>query len=105
MLYSKDKFFGYELYYTSFDGVEPFHAHVSEKQRERGSAKLWIYEDGDTKIAHKGAVNDRVINAVQDWIKINVDSMKYKWINSFGSINYLDNGKKVIAEVEIKNKK
>ena len=104
MLYSKDKFFGYDLYYSSFDGVEPFHAHVSEKQREKGSAKLWIYEDGYTKIAHKGAVNDRVISAVQDWIKINVDSMKSKWINTFGNIEYLNNEEKIIAEVEIKEK-
>jgi len=44
---------GYYLYFTSFDGSEPFHVHasISSKLTEAGSAKIWVYRNGDTKVA------------------------------------------------------
>lgn len=46
-----NRFAGYTLCYTSKCIVEAMHVHASDKKlSEAGSAKLFVYEDGDTDI-------------------------------------------------------
>lgn len=49
--YTTDIIAGYTLYFTSKCIVEAMHVHASNKKlTEAGSAKLFVFENGDTKI-------------------------------------------------------
>lgn len=56
--YTDDIIAGYSLYFTDKCIVEAMHVHASDKQlSEAGSAKLFVYANGDTEIARWGTVN------------------------------------------------
>ena len=85
--YTNDIVAGYVLYFTSKCVIEAMHVHASNKElSEVNSAKLFVYEDGDTKVTAWGTVNDKDMNVIQTYIKINYRSMFEKWQQ------YSDNG-------------
>ena len=85
--YTNDIVAGYVLYFTSKCVIEAMHVHASDKElSEKNSAKLFVYKNGDTKIAQWGTVNEPDMKAIQDYIKINYRSMYDKWSK------YSDNG-------------
>lgn len=78
--YTNDVIAGYMLYFTSKCIVEAMHVHASDKQlTEAGSAKLFVYENGDTKIENMGRVSDKDMNIIQKYIKKNYQTMYEKW--------------------------
>ena len=85
--YTNDVVAGYILYFTSKCVIEAMHVHASDKElSEKGSAKLYVYDDGDTKITEWGTVNEQDMKKIQAYIKINHKNMYDKWIR------YSDNG-------------
>ena len=85
--YTNDIVAGYVLYFTSKCVIEAMHVHASNKElSEVNSAKLFVYEDGDTKVTAWGTVNDKDMNVIRTDIKINYRSMFEKWQQ------YSDNG-------------
>ncbi len=85
--YTNDIVAGYVLYFTSKCVIEAMHVHASNKElSEVNSAKLFVYEDGDTKVTAWGTVNDKDMNVIRTYIKINYRSMFEKWQQ------YSDNG-------------
>ncbi len=85
--YTNDVVAGYILYFTSKCVIEAMHVHASDKElSETGSAKLYVYENGDTKIQQWGTVNEQDMNKIQAYIKINYKLMYEKWSR------YSDNG-------------
>lgn len=71
---------GYYLYFTSYCTVECMHVHASDKQlTERGSAKFFVKENGDTVLQTRGRLNDREILKLQKFIKKNYREMFMKW--------------------------
>lgn len=78
--YTNDIIAGYTLYFTSKCVVEAMHVHASDKElSERGSAKLFVYQNGDTKISRKGNVNEADMRLIQAYIKVNHEQMYRKW--------------------------
>lgn len=67
--------YNFVLYITAFDSGEPFHVHVVSKQyldsdRESHSAKIWLGEFGEAKIAsNKGNINKTRLNKILKEIK------------------------------------
>ena len=56
------------------------HVHASDhKLTEVGSAKFFVKENGESLIQRKGALNDREIRKIQDFIKENYKEMYLKW--------------------------
>lgn len=56
------------------------HVHASDhKLTEVGSAKFFVKENGESSIQCKGALNDREIRKIQDFIKENYKEMYLKW--------------------------
>lgn len=82
-----DKVAGYYLYFTSHDDSEPVHSHASESPKcvEAGSAKIWVYKDGSTKIAKKGTVSDSDLKKICAFIKKNHIHMFKAWEKHFGA--------------------
>lgn len=71
---------GYYLYFTSYCTIECMHVHASDKKlTERGSAKLFVKEDGDTVLQNRGKLNDREIQKIKRFIKKNYREMFMKW--------------------------
>lgn len=71
---------GYYLYFTSYCTVECMHVHVSDRElAERGSAKFFVKDNGDTVLQNKGRLNDREILKIQKFIKKNYREMFMKW--------------------------
>ena len=63
------------------------HVHASDRQlSEAGSAKLFVYKSGDTKIMARGTVNEKDMRKIQAYIKANHMLMYEKWVR------YSDNG-------------
>ena len=78
--YYQFKVAGYFLYFTSFCVIECMHVHASDEElREGGSAKLFVKENGDTELQHRGKLNDREINCIQNFIKAHYKEMYLKW--------------------------
>ena len=76
------------LYFTSHDSDEAAHshAHPSSTMPEDGSAKIWIYRDGHTKVDHKGVVSDRSLNEICKYIKGNYIYMFERWEEHFKNL-------------------
>jgi len=71
---------GYFLYFTSYCTVECMHVHASDKRlSERGSAKFFVKEDGETILQNQGKLNDREILKIKKFIKKNYREMFMKW--------------------------
>lgn len=78
--YTNDIIAGYTLYFTSKCVIEAMHVHASDKElSEKGSAKLFVYQNGDTKISRNGNVNDSDMRLIQAYIKVNHEQMYQKW--------------------------
>lgn len=78
--YTDDIVAGYTLYFTSKCVVEAMHVHASDKElSEYGSAKLFVYSNGDTKITNYGDINDSDMRKIQLYIKANHELMYKKW--------------------------
>lgn len=78
--YTSDIVAGYTLYFTSKCVIEAMHVHASNKTlSENGSAKLFVYENGDTKVEQYGMVNEQDMHKIQRYIKNNYLEMYKKW--------------------------
>ena len=78
--YTSDIVAGYTLYFTSKCIIEAMHVHASDTAlAEKGSAKLFVYENGDTKIERYGMVNEQDMLRIQRYIKNNYVQMYKKW--------------------------
>ena len=78
--YTNDVVAGYVLYFTSKCVIEAMHVHASDKVlSEEGSAKLFVYENGDTKVTRWGTVNEQDMRKIQEYIKHNDEQMYKKW--------------------------
>ena len=74
------KICGYYLYFTAHCIVECMHVHASDGQlTERGSAKFFVKEDGDTVLQHRGDLTDKEIRTIQRFIKKNYREMYLAW--------------------------
>ena len=63
--YTTDIIAGYTLYFTSKCIIEAMHVHASDKKlTEAGSAKLFVFENGDTKIENYGCVSKSDMNKI-----------------------------------------
>lgn len=63
------------------------HVHASDKiLSSTNSAKLYVYDNGDTLVQHKGMVSDTDMKLIQEYIKLNHEQMYKKWKN------YSENG-------------
>lgn len=78
--YTNDIIAGYTLYFTSKCIVEAMHVHASDKiLSSTNSAKLYVYDNGDTLVQHKGMVSDTDMKLIQEYIKLNHEQMYKKW--------------------------
>lgn len=78
--YTDDIVAGYTLYFTSKCTIEAMHVHASDKRlAEDGSAKLWVYSNGDTKVEKYGSVSPKDMVKIQKYIKNNFMKMYEKW--------------------------
>lgn len=78
--YTSDIIAGYTLYFTSKCIIEAMHVHASDKDlTEGGSAKLFVYENGDTKVERRGTVNDHDMALIREYIKLNHEVMYKKY--------------------------
>ena len=78
--YMNDVIAGYVLYFTSKCVVEAIHVHASDKEMDAlKSAKLFVYEDGETKIERWGTVNEQDMRVIRQYIKNNHAEMYKKW--------------------------
>ena len=60
---------GYFLYFTSHCIVEAMHVHASDRRlTEAGSAKFFVKGNGDTVIKERGALNDKQLRVIQEFI-------------------------------------
>ena len=85
--YIPDVVAGYYLYFTSKCVIEAMHVHSSDSTLAiAGSAKLYVYENGDTKVERQGCVNDIDMGKIRSYIKVNHAIMYEKWSE------YSDNG-------------
>lgn len=85
--YTSDIVAGYVLYFTSKCIIEAMHVHASDREMtEKNSAKLYVYDNGDTKVERRGPVNDTDMNTIRQYIKLNFREMYRKWEK------YSDNG-------------
>lgn len=85
--YTTDIVAGYVLYFTSKCVIEAMHVHASDRElSENNSAKLFVYENGDTKVERQGTVNELDMRKIQLYIKNNYELMYKKWKR------YSDNG-------------
>lgn len=85
--YTNDIVAGYVLYFTSKCVIEAMHVHANDRElSEIGSAKLFVYDNGDTKIQQWGTVSDQDMRKIQAYIKVNYKLMYEKWTR------YSDNG-------------
>ncbi len=85
--YTADIVAGYVLYFTSKCVIEAMHVHASDREMtEKNSAKLFVYDNGDTKVERSGPVNNTDMKTIQRYIKLNYREMYKKWQK------YSDNG-------------
>ena len=74
------KVYGYYLYFTSHCIVEAMHAHASDRKlTESASAKFFVKADGETTVAERGALNDREIAGIRDFVKMHYQEMYLRW--------------------------
>ena len=76
---------GYYLYYTSSCTIEAFHVHASNRKlSEKGSAKFFVYDNGDTKVEKAGRLKGKTIKVIRDFIKTYHKEMYKIWIEGGG---------------------
>ena len=86
-----DKFIihNYYLYFTSHCILEAFHVHASNKKLlENGSAKFFVYDNGDTKVEKKGTLTDKELKYIREFIKVNYKDMYDTWKKNGGKEEY-----------------
>lgn len=67
---------GYFLYFTSHCIIECMHVHASDSRlTEGGSAKLFVKDNGDTVVQNQGALSDRDLRIIREFIKKNYHEM------------------------------
>ncbi len=77
------------MYFTSHCIVEAFHVHVSDKNlTEAASAKFYVYEDGTSKITHKGRLKETTLREIQEFIQTNYEDMYKTWIEHSGKSEF-----------------
>ena len=87
--FTQDMVAGHYLYFTSLDKGEAFHAHASSRRLvEAGSAKFWVFDNGDTEVADKGTLAPHEITKIRKYIKLNHKQMEAAWLDHFGSISH-----------------
>ena len=90
--YYEFKVAGYYLYFTSFCVIECMHVHASDsKLSERGSAKFFVKENGDTLLQKRVILSDTEISKIQAFIKTNYREMYLKWAEYSDKGYYKDN--------------
>ena len=90
--YYEFKVAGYYLYFTSFCVIECMHVHASDsKLSERGSAKFFVKENGNTVLQKRGILTDTEISKIQAFIKTNYKEMYLKWAEYSEKRFYEDN--------------
>jgi hypothetical protein len=68
------------------------HIHASDsKLSERGSAKFFVKENGDTVLQKRGILTDTEISKIQAFIKTNYKEMYLKWAEYSEKRFYEDN--------------
>ncbi len=83
--YYEYKIEGYYLYFTSHCTVECMHVHASDRRlTEKGSAKFFVKENGDSVLETRGRLNDREILKIKAFIKNNYQEMYLKWSDYSG---------------------
>ena len=91
--YFEFKVTGYYLYFTSFCIIECMHVHASDKfLTEKGSAKFFVKENGDSILQNRGILNDREIAKMQSFIKDNYKDMYIKW-SEYSKNGFFENEK------------
>lgn len=90
--YFEFKIAGYYLYFTSHCIIEPVHVHASDtKLTERSSAKIWVKDNGDTVVENVGILSDKEMNAIRKYIKNNIITIKDKWEDFAGYVEFKKN--------------
>ena len=85
--YIPDMVAGYYLYFTAKCVIEAMHVHANDASLSPSSAaKLFVYDNGDTKVERTGCVSDTDMNVIRAYIKNNHKQMYKKWKK------YSDNG-------------
>jgi len=80
---------GYTLYFTTHDGGEPVHSHASTKRLvEAGSAKIWVYQNGNTEVADSGNLSSTEIKRICKFIKENKQDLFEVWHTTFGDLEF-----------------
>ena len=70
----------YYLYFTDKCIVEAFHVHASNKgMKEAGSAKFFVYSNGDTSIVKTGRLTKHSLTTIQRFIKKHHVEMYKLW--------------------------
>lgn len=65
--------------------IEPVHSHVSDtKLTQRGSAKIWLSDDGRAIVQDRGKISDSDLRKICRYIELNFDDMVGKWENFTG---------------------
>ncbi|MCD8027923.1 MAG: DUF4160 domain-containing protein [Erysipelotrichaceae bacterium] len=78
--YYEFKVCGYYLYFTSHCLIECMHVHASDKRlSESGSAKFFVFNNGDTSVQDRSVLNDREVKKIQKFIKQHYQEMYLKW--------------------------
>ena len=66
--------------FTSKCTIEAMHVHASDSMKNiKGAAKLFVYDNGDTKVERQGTVNEVDMGVIQKYIKLNYQEMYEKW--------------------------
>jgi hypothetical protein len=59
------------------------HVHANKgSMTERSIAKLWVYEDGSSKLAYPSSINSSDLRRIQDWIRHNIDLIRNEWLSN-----------------------
>jgi len=78
--YYEFKICGYYLYYTSHCLIEAMHVHASDSRlTESSSAKFFVKRNGDTTVEKQGALSDREVRIIREFIKDHYKEMYLKW--------------------------
>lgn len=84
--YYEYKVCGYYLYYTSHCVIEAMHVHASDRKlTESNSAKFFVKSNGETTVENTGALTDREVRMIRDFIKENYKEMYLKWTDKSDS--------------------
>ena len=49
---------------------------------EDSIAKLWVYSNGDSRLAKPSTINSKDLKAIQNWIKNNIDIIEKDWMSN-----------------------